>query len=306
MPSPPATATSSPPSVDTRDEEVPPLQSPSHGDLGYNYSFPSTDLQKRRSFSLSISTGFHLLSQPVELASYLKTLSLEKDKNKIQSLSRECMINNVVHNAAALLAEREQIIARLPVLEAQVAEAVKLETRLQQSEQEAKAKWSEVQNVVLVAAEREAASTERLNNLEAALNSKAKEATAAEEKHVRMEEKYKRVMEHNKVYNSTICDLDVSLQAARSERNNLSTEVDQLKEELQRRTASLIVEKTYLIYSMRIKTLEEAKVSVIDFDAEIAKASELESTNRRGLPDQPNATDSSSSDSQFSGTEEEL
>ncbi|XP_070054292.1 uncharacterized protein [Nicotiana tomentosiformis] len=159
-----------------------------------------------------------------------------------------------------LLADRDQIAARLPTLEAQAAVAVELEARLQQSEQEvvtlnqeaaqlrvqyqeAKAKWSEVQNDVLAAVDREAASTKRLNNFEATLNSKAEEAVAAEEKHARMEEKYRKVMEHNKVYNSTIRYLDVSFQVARSERNKLSTEVDQLKEELQCREASLIVEK---------------------------------------------------------------
>ncbi|XP_070048887.1 uncharacterized protein [Nicotiana tomentosiformis] len=148
-----------------------------------------------------------------------------------------------------LLVERDQIAACLPELEAQVAEVVELEARLQQSEQEvvtlsqeaallriqfeeAKAKWVEVQNVVLAATDHEVASTERLNNLETALNSNAKEVVAAEENHATMEEKYRKVMEHNKVYNSTIRDLDVSLRAIRSERNNLLTEVDQLKEEL--------------------------------------------------------------------------
>ncbi|XP_070057871.1 uncharacterized protein [Nicotiana tomentosiformis] len=203
-----------------------------------------------------------------------------------------------------LLDEQDQIAARLSELEAQAIEAIELEARLQQSEEEA-AKWSEVQNVVLAAADREAASTERLNNLEAALNSKVKEPTTAEEKHARMEKKYNKVMEHNKFYNSTIRDLDVSLQAARSERNYLSKEVDQLKKELQRRAASFIVEKIYSMYIMRRKTLEEAKAGVIDFDAEIAKVREVESTARRGLPIQLDATNSSGSSSEFSRTEEE-
>ncbi|XP_070013455.1 uncharacterized protein [Nicotiana sylvestris] len=56
---------------------------------------------------------------------------------------------------------------------------------------------------------------------------------------------------------------------------------------------------------MRRKTLEESKSGVIDFDAEIAKVRELESTARRGLLVQHDATDSSSSGSEFSGTEEE-
>lgn len=47
----------------------------------------------------------------------------------------------------------------------------------------AKAKWAEVHSVVLVASDREAASAKRLTNLEAALNSKTEEVTAAEEKY---------------------------------------------------------------------------------------------------------------------------
>ncbi|XP_070017907.1 interactor of constitutive active ROPs 4-like [Nicotiana sylvestris] len=220
-----------------------------------------------------------------------------------------------------LLDELDQIVARLPTLDAQAPKAVELEAQLQQSEQEVvilsqedallrvqfeedKAKWVEVQNIVLATADRKVSSSEILNNLEAALNSKNEEVVVVEEEHAWMEERYSNFIEHNKVYNSTIRDLDVNLQAARSERNNLLTEVDQLKEELQRRATSLIVEKTYSMSSMRRKTLEEAREGVIDFDAEIGKACELESTVRRGLPVQPDATDSSGSSSEFSGTEE--
>jgi len=88
-----------------------------------------------------------------------------------------------------------------------------------------------VQNAILAAAVRKVASTERFNNLEAVLNSKAEDVVVVAEKHARLEERHKRVIEHNKVFNSTIRDLDVTLQAARLERNNLSTEVDHLKEE---------------------------------------------------------------------------
>lgn len=59
------------------------------------------------------------------------------------------------------------------------------------------------------------------------------------------------------------------------------------------------------MYIMRRKTPEEAKAGVIDFDAEIVKSCKLESTARRGLPVQPNETDSSGSGSEFSGIEEE-
>ncbi|XP_070036265.1 zinc finger BED domain-containing protein RICESLEEPER 2-like [Nicotiana tomentosiformis] len=91
--------------------------------------------------------------------------------------------------------------------------------------QEAKAKWSEVQDVVLVAAERMTVSIERVNNLEAALNSKVEEVAATEEKCAKMEDRYKKIMEHNKVHITTIRDLYLSLSTMRSEKDGLLTEV---------------------------------------------------------------------------------
>nr|XP_009589071.1 NADPH oxidase activator-like [Nicotiana tomentosiformis] len=195
VPSLPTTATSPPPAADVREEDVPPPHSPDHGNLGHNYSPPSIDPQGRRSVSLSVSKECHLLSRLVELAIYLNPLALEKDKKKIHFLSVECMLNNAMHNARA----RNQLVVRLSVLEAKAAKAAKLEARLQQSEQEvmshsqeatqlhvqlqdSKAKWAESHDAALAATERESASIERANNLEAALNSKAEEATATEEK----------------------------------------------------------------------------------------------------------------------------
>ncbi|XP_019251362.1 PREDICTED: uncharacterized protein LOC109230304 [Nicotiana attenuata] len=189
-------------------------------------------------------------------------------------------------NNDQLLAERYQTAARLSKPEARVAEAVELEVQLQQK---AKAKWVEVQNAILTASDHEAASIERLNNLEAALHSKTEEIVAAEEKHARLKERHKKVTEHNKVFCSTVRDLDVSLQATRFVRDSLSVEVDKLKEELQRRAASLIVEKTHSMYSMRRKILEEAKAGLIDFEAEIAKAQEAEGDDAEGQNIKPAA-----------------
>nr|XP_016490875.1 PREDICTED: uncharacterized protein LOC107810595 [Nicotiana tabacum] len=86
IPSSLATATSPPPTADTRQEDVPPPQSPDYGNLGHNYSPPSVDPQRRRSISLSVSTECYLLSRSVKLTNYLKSLALEKDKKKIHSL----------------------------------------------------------------------------------------------------------------------------------------------------------------------------------------------------------------------------
>ncbi|XP_070049459.1 uncharacterized protein [Nicotiana tomentosiformis] len=230
------------------------------------------------------------------------TWDIEKDWEKIQALSRECLLNNAMHNAVAanflaseglqrlirekeeltfeqnqLLVERDQTVLCLSELETKATESVVLEARLQQSKQEvvtlsqeisplsvifdeAKAKWAEVQYVVIAATEREAATAEKVTNLEAALNSIIEELATVREKHAQLEEKYKKIIEHNNLFSSTVHDLDVSLRSFRFARESLSAEVTQLKEELKHRATSLLVEKTYVMYIMRRKTLEEAKI----------------------------------------------
>ncbi|XP_070055210.1 uncharacterized protein [Nicotiana tomentosiformis] len=261
-----AIATPSPSATPDHEEGVPLPQSPVHGNLGQNYAAPSEDPQRRRNITLS--------------ANFIASEGLQR-----------------------------------------AAEAVVLEARLQQSKQEvitlsqeigplrvrydeAKAKWAEVQNDVLAATDREASSAERVINLEAALNSKSEELAIVEAKHAQLEEKYRKTTEHSRLFRSTIRQLAVSLQSARSARKNLSAEVTQLKEELKHRSASLIVEKPYSMYSMRRKTLEEAKDGIIDVDAKIAKARELELAAKNRLPTQSDAPGSSDFGSEFSETEE--
>ncbi|XP_070022417.1 uncharacterized protein [Nicotiana sylvestris] len=176
----------------------------------------------------------------------------------LQSLIREN--EELTSERDQLLSEQNKTSARLSELEARAAEAIVLEARLQQSEQkietlnqeiapfraqfeEARAKCVENHNTVLAAFDREAASAERLNNLEATLNSKTEELAAAGVKYGQLEEKHKKTIEHNRLLTSIVCDLDVSLQSVRFVRENLSAEVDQLKEKLKHRAASLIVEK---------------------------------------------------------------
>nr|XP_016505585.1 PREDICTED: uncharacterized protein LOC107823463 [Nicotiana tabacum] len=171
---------------------------------------------------------------------------------------------------------------------------------------EAKAKWVEVHSVVLAATNREAASTERLTNLEAALNSKTEELAATGVKHAQLEEKYKKTIEHNRLFSSTVHELNVSLKSIRSAQENLSAEVTQLKQELKRREVFLVVEKNYVMYITRRKPLKEAKASIIDFDVEIAKARELKSATKMGLPPGPDASGSSGSGSEILGIVEKM
>ncbi|XP_070035701.1 uncharacterized protein [Nicotiana tomentosiformis] len=165
-----------------------------------------------------------------------------------------------------LLAERNQTVLCLSELETRATKVDVLEARLQQSEQEvitlgqevgplrvrfdeAKAKGAEVQNTVLAATEREATSAERRINLEVALNSKSEELAVVAAKHAQLKEKYRKTIKNNRLYSSTVRELDVSPKFIRSARENLSAEVAQLKDELKRRAASLIFEKTYYMYS---------------------------------------------------------
>ncbi|XP_070042990.1 uncharacterized protein [Nicotiana tomentosiformis] len=237
--SPPTTVASSPPAATVREEDAPLSLVPFHGNLGQNYAAPSKDQQMKR--SVTLSAKFLALEGLQKLIRYKEELTSERDQ---------------------LLAERDQTVARLSNLEARAAEAVVLEARLQQSEQEvdtlsqeiallrvqfeeARAKCVEIHNVVLDASNHEATSAEMLNNLEAGLNSKIEDLAAAGVKYAQLEEKHKKTIEHHRLFSSIVRDLDVSLQSVRSIRESLSAEVDQLKEELKRRAASLVVEKTY-------------------------------------------------------------
>nr|XP_009793988.1 PREDICTED: uncharacterized protein LOC104240798 [Nicotiana sylvestris] len=121
-----------------------------------------------------------------------------------------------------------------------------------------------------------------------------------------MEERCKKIVDRNRFHISTTRDIDLRLGATRPERDELLAEVDRLKSKLPHQGDSLVFEKTYSMYHMRRKTLEEAKVGVIDIDDEIAKAHALELTAREHLPAQPASTDASSTNFEYSETEEEL
>ncbi|XP_070050204.1 uncharacterized protein [Nicotiana tomentosiformis] len=205
----------------------------------------------------------------------------------IQALSGECLLNNAMHNAAA-------------------ANFLSFEglQRLIHEKKELTSERNQLLGAVLAATEREAATTEKVTNLEITLNSKIEELAVVGAKHSHLEEKYKKTIDHNKLFSSTVRDLDVRLKSSRSSRESLSAEVTRLKEELKHRAASLVVEKTYAMYNMSRKTLEEAKAGFIDLDAEIAKARELELAAKNGLPRQSDAPGSSDSGSEFSKIEE--
>ncbi|XP_019259431.1 PREDICTED: uncharacterized protein LOC109237565 [Nicotiana attenuata] len=264
---PPASATSSPPAASDHEEDVPLPQFPIHGILGQNYAAAYEDPQKRKNVTLSVSTGCNSISRPMELANYLKPLASEK-ANFLASEGLQRLIRDteeLTSKRDQLLAEGDQSVARLSELEAKATEGVVLEAHLQQSKQEvetlsqkiaplrvqfdeAKTKWVEVHNVVLAASDHEA-------------------------KLAQLEDKFRKTIEHNRLFSSTVRDLNVSLRSIRSTRESLSAEIAQLNEELKHRAASL--------------------------------ARKLELAAKNGLLVQPDAPSPSGSNSEFSGNEEE-
>ncbi|XP_070044936.1 uncharacterized protein [Nicotiana tomentosiformis] len=284
----------------------------------------------------------------MEVANFLKTLASEKYWKKMHPIFEECLMNNAMHRAVQanylaseslqrlildkqglafdrdqLLAERNQLDVCLPVLEAKATEMGKLETRLQQSEQdkmahnqevsqlheqfqEAQAKWAEPHDVVLATVERESAFKEQINNLKADLSSKTEEANVAEEKRAKMEERLKKAMDQNRIHSTTNVELDSRLSALRSERDGLQAEINKLQAKFQDQEDSLVFEKTYVVYHMRRKTLEEAKMRIVDIDDCIVKARELKLTARENIPARPAATNSSSTGFEYSRTKEEI
>nr|XP_016489227.1 PREDICTED: involucrin-like [Nicotiana tabacum] len=106
------------------------------------------------------------------------------------------------------LPKREQSVARLSELETKSTEAIVLEACLQQSEQE-------VETL-----------SQQIYPLKVALNSKTEELAAAGAKHTQLEEKYRKAIEHNKIFGSIVCDLDVSLRSVRSTQESLSAELE--------------------------------------------------------------------------------
>ncbi|XP_070034514.1 uncharacterized protein [Nicotiana tomentosiformis] len=176
--------------------------------VNINTKFPATEKNWEEIQALSEECLFNKAMHNAAAANFLASeglLRLIHEKKEITSARDQ------------LLAEQEQNIARLSELEAKAAEVVVLEARLQQSEQEvvtlsqeigplrdrfdkARAKWVEVHNVVLAATEREAASAKRVTNLEVALNSKIEELVAVGAKHAKMEEKYVKTIEHNRLF----------------------------------------------------------------------------------------------------------
>ncbi|XP_070036511.1 uncharacterized protein [Nicotiana tomentosiformis] len=151
-----------------------------------------------------------------------------------------------------------------------------LEARLQQTEKdqmshsqeaaqlhedlkEAKAKWVEHHDVVIAVVEHETVIEEQVNNLKARLCSKTEDANAAEERRAKIEKRLKSVMEQNRLHSTTNIELDSKISMMKSENEELQSKIDKLQAKLWDQVDSFVFDKTYTMYHMKRKTLEEAK-----------------------------------------------
>lgn len=96
-------------------------------------------------------------------------------------------------------------------------EAAQLHNKLK----DLKAKWAELQDVLVVVAERKSSSIEQISNLEANVRSKTKKVATADEKRARIEERFKKFMEQNREHTGTDTNLDRSYGIVRAENDQL-------------------------------------------------------------------------------------
>ncbi|XP_070045721.1 tropomyosin-2-like [Nicotiana tomentosiformis] len=130
-----------------------------------------------------------------------------------------------------------------------------------------------------------------------------RDTNAAEEKRSEMEERLKRVMEQNRLPSTTNVELDSRIRARKAENEELQAKIDKLRAKLLDQEDSLIFKKTYAMYHMKRKTLEEAKGAIANINDCIAKARELELIAREKLHARPATSDSSNTNFVYLGTE---
>ncbi|XP_070042941.1 uncharacterized protein [Nicotiana tomentosiformis] len=211
----------------------------------------------------------------MEPSNYLKPLALEKDWKKIQTLSGECLLNNTMHNAAManffayeglqwLIREKEELTSARDQLLTKWEQTV---ARL--SELEAKAAEVVVLETCLQQSEQEVVT---LSQEIGPLRVKFDEANA----------------KWDEVHNAVLAATD--REAAFPERlTNLEAALNFKTEEL----AAAGVK--YAGGEHEEKILEEAKMGIIEFDVEIAKARELELAAKKGLLAEADASGSETS-----------
>lgn len=130
---------------------------------------------------------------------------------------------------------------------------------LNKSLREAKYKWVQLHDIITDVTERESAIMSQVNNLEDDLRVRTEEARVAGEGKAKMEERLLKVMEQNRLHSSTNVIFDARDSVMKAENEELQAKVKKLRARLQNQEDSFIFEKTYSMFHMKRKTLEEAK-----------------------------------------------
>lgn len=146
---------------------------------------------------------------------------------------------------------------------------------------------------------------ENISNLEANLCSKTNEVIVAEEKRAKMEERSRKAMDLNWEHAKTSSKLEETYKILKFGNERLQEKIQELRARFRAQENSSVLEKTYAIYSMRSKTLEDAKISIKNIDDYIAEARALEITSLQNIPSRSTVSSSSKTCSEFSALEEE-
>ncbi|XP_070014960.1 tropomyosin-2-like [Nicotiana sylvestris] len=112
-------------------------------------------------------------------------------------------------------------------------------------------------------------------------------------------------MEKNQLHSTTNVELDSKINIMKAKTEKLQSKIEKVRAKLQDQEDSIHFEKSYDIYHKKRKTLEESKEGNANIDDCIAKAHELETTTLKNLPARLVASESSNTNSEYLGIEEE-
>lgn len=113
-----------------------------------------------------------------------------------------------------------------------------------------------------------------------------------------MDKRFKNVMDKYCKHARRNTKLFQTYDILRAENEKLKSKNKKLQAKIEDREVSFLLEKTYVIYHMRMKTLEETKQGIANIDGCIAKALKLETITFNNIPARPTASSSSSSSSE--------
>lgn len=134
---------------------------------------------------------------------------------------------------------------------------------------------------------------EKARALEADLHYKIEEAIMAEENRTKLEERLLKVMKQNRKHAKSSSVLAETYKILKVDNEWLQLKIKEIQARFQAQVDSFVLEKTYVVYSMQKKTLEDAKIGFKNIDDCIAEVHALEITSLRNIPARPTISSSS-------------